>query len=525
MVMPENTNKIAAVLRFWYGSRLLVIAESVIIGLVTGFVVVGFRLLLNRNDRLRSAVYQKLAAGGAFYLVLWVLTLVVLGLFLGWMSAQRPMIRGSGIPQIKGALIRKMNLDWKTELPMKVVGGVLGIGAGLSLGREGPSVQIGAYIGKGVLSLARRPNVERKYLISSGAAAGLAAAFNAPLAGVLFALEELQKSFSPLLLACAMGASMAGDMVASHFFGLRPAFDFRFIQPLPIGLFPWIVLLGVVSAFLGDLFKRSLYAAQDLYAFLRIPLVARPIVPLLASVPLGFWLFDVTGGGHRLIEALTLRDTPLQILALLFGAKLLFTALSYGSGTAGGIFLPLLVCGALAGDAFGKIVALLGLAESGQVLNFMILGMAAFFTAVVKAPVTGAVLILEMSGNFNHLSGLVLACLSAYVAADLMGSKAVYDVLLTRILRVGGPKTEIRREGMTIVEVPVGYSSLIAHRFITSVEWPKHCLVVGLTRGEDELIPRGNTEILPGDTLAVLMEEDRVGEYKEGLIRLGENRT
>jgi len=523
--MRRNSNDITSVLRIWYGSRLLVIAESIFIGLVTGFVVVGFRLLLNRNDRLRSAIYQKLASGGVVHLLVWILILIAVGLLLGWMSAKRPMIRGSGIPQLKGALIRKMNLDWKSELPMKIVGGVLGIGAGLSLGREGPSVQMGAYVGKGVLSLARRPNVERKYLITSGAAAGLAAAFNAPLAGVIFALEELQKSFSPLLLACAMGASMAGDLVAAHFFGLRPAFDFRFIQPLPITMFPWIVFLGVASALLGDLFKRSLYAAQDINAFLRIPVVIRPILPLLVSIPLGFYLFDVTGGGHHLIEALTMRDTPLMVLALLFGAKLLFTALSYGSGTAGGIFLPLLVCGALAGNAFGKIVSLTGFAESGQVLNFTILGMAAFFTAVVKAPVTGAVLILEMSGNFNHLGGLVLACLSAYVAADLMGSKAVYDVLLTRILKAGTPAATNWREGMTIVEVPVGASSLIAHQFVKSVEWPKNCLVVGVTRGEEELIPRGNTEILPGDTLAVLMEERQVGEYKEGLIRMGENRT
>jgi H+/Cl- antiporter ClcA len=204
-----------------------------------------------------------------------------------------------------------------------------------------------------------------------------------------------------------------------------------------------VILLGVICAVLGDLFKRALYGSLNLYDRFRIPPVIRPLIPLLVSVPLGFFLFDVTGGGHGLIESLS-ADTEkrgLALIALLLAGKMLFTALCYGSGTAGGIFLPLLACGALTGDGLGKLLSMLGFAAEGQNLNFMILGMAAFFTGAVMAPVTAIVLILEMSGNFNHLGSLVLVSLSAFVTAELMASRPVYAVLLDRLLKrpMGSP--------------------------------------------------------------------------------------
>ncbi|MDR3167978.1 MAG: ClC family H(+)/Cl(-) exchange transporter, partial [Treponema sp.] len=379
-------------------------------------------------------IYQALPGLPAFLTLFWLLALVLTGLFLGWTMKKRPMIRGSGIPQIKGALLGQMKLDWAPELPLKLITGILGLGAGLSLGREGPSIQIGAYVGKGVLSIFRRPRREGQFLITGASAAGLAAAFNAPLAGVLFALEELQSSFSPLFLACAMGASMAATGVAGLFLGLRPIFDFRDIAVLPLRGGPWVVLLGIICGLLGDLFKRGIYLSQGLYDRLRILPVLRPVIPLLVSVPLGFLFFDITGGGHALIESLSMVERSLTIILLLLAGKMLFTALCYGSGTSGGIFLPLLACGALAGMGLGKIFVFADIIAPEQNLNFMILGMAAFFSGVVKAPVTGIILILEMSGNFDHLWSLVLVSLCAFVTADLIASRPIYTVLLERML-------------------------------------------------------------------------------------------
>lgn len=419
--------------RRWYHSRLAVILESVFIGFLAGLVVVLFRHLVGLADVWRRRLYGALFSLPLSRTLLWALCLAVVGLFLGWAARVRPMIRGSGIPQIKGVLKREMRFDWRTELPLKFITGVLGLGAGLSLGREGPSIQIGAYTGRVVLGFLRRPYRERRILITAASAAGLAAAFNAPLAGVLFVLEELNTGFTPLAIACSMGAAVAADAVAGFFFGFVPVFDFSNVGVLPLRVFPWIALLGICCGLLGVLFKKSLYLSQDLYAKFRVPLPLRPLVPLLVSVPLGFYFFDITGGGHGIIESLPEGGRTAVFVLLLLAMKIVFTALCYGSGTSGGIFLPLLACGALSGELLSLLLSRADFLSPGQNTAFIILGMAAFFTAAVNAPVTGIILILEMSGSFNHLFSLVLVCLSAFVTTALMGSRPVYDVLFERL--------------------------------------------------------------------------------------------
>jgi H+/Cl- antiporter ClcA len=432
--MVSPLEKIALPIQLGYRSRLAVIIESIVIGFVTGLIIVFFRVSLVRAEELRRCFYTFLAGAPFYWTLLWALALVLAGLFLGRAAKKRPMVKGSGIPQVKGYLTRRMVLEWAPELPLKLITGILGLGAGLSLGREGPSILIGAYVGLGILTLFRRPYAERKSLVSAAAAAGMAAAFNAPLAGVLFAIEELQCGFSALNIACAMGASMAAETVANFFFGLGPIFDFRYVDALGLSFLPWVVLLGVFCGLLGALFKRSLYCSLDLYDRLRVPLLVRPVLPLLVSVPLGFFFYDITGGGHSLIESLSREQPALGMIALLFLGKLLFTAFCYGSGTSGGIFLPFLSCGALTGAALGIFLNMTGFIETARNINFMILGMAGFFTAVVKAPVTGIVLILEMSGNFNQLGSLVLVSLSAFVTTEVISSGPVYAVLLERAL-------------------------------------------------------------------------------------------
>ena len=433
MLRPRE--KVPLFIRRWYASRLALVLESILIGLLTGLVVTLFRELLSRADEARRSLYELLASAPWQGTLLWCLALIPAGLFLGFCAKKFPMIRGSGIPQVKGAIDRLCTLNWLPELPLKFITGVLGLGLGLSLGREGPSIQIGAYMGKSVLTVFRRPFRERKYLITAASAAGVAAAFNAPLAGVMFVLEELHSGFSPGIIACAMGAAIAADAVAGYFFGIRPVFDFRHINALPLRTFHWIILLGVICGLLGDVFKRSLYLSQDMYTKFRVPETLRPVLPLLLSVPLGFYLFDATGGGHALIESLSHTGRALNMVVILLAVKMMFTAFCYGSGTSGGIFLPLLACGALTGHALGLVLYQYGFISQGQNLNFMILGMAGFFTGAVSAPVTGIVLILEMSGSFNHLSSLVAVCLSSFVTGLVINSHPVYEALLARFLK------------------------------------------------------------------------------------------
>ena len=513
--------EIPTAVKHWYNFRLVIFLESIAIGVLTGIVVVAFRYCLNQAYYLRKAVYSYLAAGEWWKVLIWVLIIIVSGLIIGMLIHRYPIIRGSGIPQIKGALLRQVKLNWFPEMLLKFFGGILGVGLGLSLGREGPSVQLGAYVGKGFFSLAKRPPLERKYLLTSGAAAGLTAAFNAPLAGVIFVLEELHKNFSSLLLLCSMAASVAANMVAGKFFGLKPVFQFHAIAVLPLKYYHFLLLFGIFCGLSGDVFKKGLYAFQDFYTRLKIPVVLRPVMALAASIPIGFFLIEATGGGHHLIESLFIAPRTLSFLLIVLAVKFLFTLFSYGSGAPGGIFLPLLVLGALIGKICGTLLFQWGWIEEQFVMNFLILGMAAFFTSVVRAPVTGAVLILEMSGTFNHFMGLIFICVVAYVITDIIKSRAVYDVLLDKLLLRNPQLLQGKRDKRVILEVPVMAGSVLENRELREVDWPDEVLIIGIARGEKELIPDGKTEIHGGDILHILSSEEDAVNNKRILLSLG----
>lgn len=514
----------SGILRDWYSFNLKLVIQGIIIGLLTGLVVVFYRLAINMGDKYRDIAYATLKSKSFMVIFLWFVLLVLVGLFLGYIIKLAPMSKGSGIPQIKGFLIHQVKLYWFRDIIAKFVGGVLALGFGLSLGREGPSVQIGAETGLGFSRLNKRLPVEEKFLVTAGASAGLAAAFNAPLAGVMFALEELHKYISPVLLMSAMAASVTADFVSRYFFGLGPIFQFKEMEVIPLSSYVYVIFLGIIIGFLGKLFNWVILFVQKNYSeSTSIREIFKPVIPLLISGVLGFTLPEVLGGGHYLIEDLSSGHIAVGLIFLLFIAKLIFTGISYGAGVPGGIFLPMLVLGALAGKGVGEILYGFDLISGQFVLNFMTLAMAAFFTAVVKAPITGTVLIMEMTGSFSHLLALITICLTSYITADLIGSKAIYELLLERMLDKNKNPSERngkKSKGKTILEVPVMGGSHVDEKKIKDVKWPESILIVSIRRGEDELIPDGNFLMFPGDCLVILVDNEEAPLVKEELLEM-----
>lgn len=501
--------------------RPVLFLKSLGVGLITGLIVVAFRILIHESVEWRHAILEGLKGKGPGPYLIWLGVLLGVGLLLGLAVKYFPHTRGSGIPEVKGVVLRQMEIKWFPEILVKFSAGLSAQALGMSLGREGPSIQLGAFVGEGMLQTSKRPDLERRFLISSGAAAGLAAAFQAPLAGVMFVLEEIHKTLSPMMLMCAMAASVVANMVAGQFFGLQPVFNFVDVDPLPLQFFPWIILMGILTAFCSELFKQSLYLGQRLYTACRIPKLFAPVAPLILSFFVGITLFDITGGGHEMIEALVDLDASLSFMFLLLGLKVLLTAFCYGSGTPGGIFLPLLLIGALIGHIFGLILFRMDLITSAQILNFMILGMAAMLTGVVGAPITGSILILEMAGNLNHLSGLLGICMVTYVVTDIIKSRPVYDVLLQRMVR-RNPDLLVEGGRKTLLEIPVCVNSDLDQSLVRDVSWPDGALVVSIHRAGSELIPNGSSELCFGDLITVLVDEPRVSEVTPLLLKLGE---
>ena len=419
-----------------FSLRLLL--EGLALGLGAGISISVFRYLLAGSEILRPVIYHNLrevlADGQWQWLALYILSFIIIAYLLKLIVAREPMCTGSGIPQIKGILQGDMSMRWFSVLWSKIIGGVLAIGAGMSLGREGPSVQIGACVGQGLSQTSRRTRFESRILMTAGAGAGLAAAFNAPLAGVIFGLEEMQKTISPALLLTGITASITAATVTEVVFGMSPVFSMGYLLPLPLNLFDVLVAAGIVIGLLGRLFNIALAYSLNTYSRLGLSGMKKPLVPLVLAGILGFVLPEILGGGNLLVDSLVVTNYTIGFLCLLFVGKFLFTMICFGSGVPGGIFLPMLVLGAAGGAVLAKLLVLAGLLPAMYYADIIVFGMAAYFSAVVKSPVTGSILILEMTGSFQHMLALLVVSLTAYVISDLTGGRPVYDELLDRAL-------------------------------------------------------------------------------------------
>ena len=414
---------------------IMLITEGLCVGLVGGFVVLLYRVALNfaGNWLLKSLSYIK---GNPLRCAVWFLVLAGLAWIVGRLVKWEPMISGSGIPQVEGEVSGRLSQNWRRVLPAKFAGGFLCMLGGLSLGREGPSIQLGAMAGQGISRALGRGKREEKFLMTCGASAGLSAAFHAPLAGMMFAVEEIHKTFSIPILLPVMTASVTADYIASHILGLDPVFHFQITEYLPQNYYWLLILLGILVGVSGVFYNWGMLKAQELYR--KIPLLketGRLLIAFLTAGVLGLVMPSVLGSGSGLIVSLTKGEMVLGMVVLTLVVKFLFSAVSFGSGAPGGIFFPLLILGALLGAVFAMTGAEFFGLDPVYINNFVLLGMTGFFTAIVRAPLTGIILLFEMSGSISQMLSLSIVSVTAYIVATLMRSEPIYDSLLKRILK------------------------------------------------------------------------------------------
>ena len=435
-----NENTMPGAFRALGNLKYRVILEGIVVGLLVGVVISVFRFTLSRMDMLRNVIVGLTdPEDGSFLAGLegyrWI-GFIILGIFaflVSYFVYREPYISGSGIPQIKGELMGRIKTDWLRVLLLKFFGGIMAIGSGLALGREGPSIQLGGMVGKGFSRLSGRLKSEERMLISAGAGAGLAAAFGAPLAGVVFVLEELRKDFDPKVLLSTMAASVTSEYVASFVFGLDPVFAvFAFSKPTLTDY--WMILiLGVLLGAIGVLYNKAIAFSQDLQSKIR-PAWLKAVIAC-GMVVLMAYLYPVClGSGHSLVEETGFGLHTSETIVLLLVVRFVYSVYSFGTGAPGGIFLPLLVLGALAGGAFTTLVSPLVGLPVGNEAFYVILGMAGLFAAIVRAPLTGIILISEMTGTLSSLLPLSLVALVSFLTAEALGGRPVYDQLLDRIL-------------------------------------------------------------------------------------------
>lgn len=560
--MVNTQTKVNRLLSSFNRLKWKMAGAGIAIGLVSGVLVVLYRFGIEYGTQFARWMYAQIRVT-PWLVVLWCAAAVAAALLIAWMIGREPMASGSGIPQTEGVVLSGLRMRWQTILPVRFVGGLLAGVFGLSMGREGPSIQIGACGAQFVshrLRRGRRDDMQEHYLVTAGAAAGLSAAFSAPLSGMMFALEGVHRSFSPAILLGATTASLTADVVSKYCFGLTPVLDFGEMPQMPIAQYVWVLPLGVIAGLVGVLMNRSLLGFQTLMG--RLPAMARPMVAIAVALPVGLFLPQVLGGGANLIalaehagggmgelsggslsgtaaaglsEAAAGFDSvqqaagvSLRLLLLIFVVKLLFTSTSFGAGTPGGIFMPILSVGALGGGICGLAACQFAHLPVQAVPLFAVCGMAGTLSASVKTPITSILLTVEMSGTLTHMLPVALAAFIGLLVSDLLKTKPIYSALLERYMRQHPHDPAAGTEGAHLpskvgrgmMEFPVELGSAAdAHR-VRDVAWPSGCLIVGLRRGENEIVPRGDTELRAGDYLIVLFSGEELPQVRKAMNAL-----
>jgi CIC family chloride channel protein len=344
---------------------------------------------------------------------------------------------GSGIPHVEAVIEGKLPAAPLLLLPIKFVGGLLAIGGGLALGREGPSVQMGANLAQFCASTFRLPTTDRIALFASGAGAGLAVAFNAPMAGSVFVLEELVRRFDIRIAIAALGASCSAIAVASLLLGQQPDFNVAELAVPSSWTGPIFGLLGILAGLAGVAYNRLIIKTCALFDGLtrwRPEFRALLIGALVGA--LAWFAPDMVGGGNEISQQVLVGGIGLAALPLIFAVRFVLGPLSYAAGTPGGLFAPILALGACLGLGFGLLCPQF-VADSGATpITFAIAGMAAFLTATVRAPVTGMILIFEMTGAFNQALPMLWASFAAMAVPTLMRNSPIYDSMKARTIGV-----------------------------------------------------------------------------------------
>lgn len=517
--------------------KYVLVLEGVLIGLITGALISVFRLMLTGADALRGRLAEY-ASSGIGAAVISAAVLIVLTIIISWLLGAEPDIAGSGIPQVEAELSGQKDMCWWRVIAAKMAGCALAIGGGLALGREGPSIQLGSMVGKGFARAGHRLLTEERLLITCGAGAGLSAAFGAPLAGAIFTLEELHKNFSAEVLLSTMAASAAAEFVAGNVFGLTPVFGFEVEHGLPLSHYWAVIIVGIAVGFFGILYNKTIAFMQDLFDRIgkdaarfagkslrrsafnltdahlntfgeKASRTGKLLVVFTLAYIMLFKCPHALGSGSFLVGEISRGEFTLTALAILLLIKFVFSTASFGSGSPGGIFLPLLVLGAVTGGLVCRILGLFGF-DQIYITELVIVAMAGYFSAIVRAPVTGVVLITEMTGNFTCLLPLVLTALIAYLIAEAFRIEPIYTQLFHRSQR--NTRTAQRRsrfltDRKTIVDAEVHIGSFMDGKSVMAFGLPVGTLIVSVVRDGVEIIPDGNTILRGGDQLEILMRE------------------
>jgi CIC family chloride channel protein len=429
--------------------QLFLVAVAIACGIGGAFAAIAFRILI----RLATAIFfgdrqdlDALLAGDwladpqdplalARALPWWVVLAIPAlgGLVVGPLVTLFPReAKGHGVPEVMEAVALRGGLMRGRTVVLRTLASALSIGSGGSVGREGPIVQIGAALGSFIGQVLSVPPRLLRTIVGCGAAAGIAATFNAPIAGALFAVEVIIGDFAVAQFSPIVIASVVATVLSRWLLGDHPSFQVPdYVLVAPFELVPY-ALLGVAAGLVGIAFMSSLYRAEDAFERLRVPAWLKPAIGGLLVGAIGIALPQVLGVGYGTITPALQGTLAPSLLAALLVAKLVATSLTVGSGGSGGVFSASLFLGAMTGGVLGDAVHALFPESSGGAGAYALVGMGALVAATTHAPITAIVMIFEMTQSISIIPPLMAACVISTLVATRLSRESIYTMKLAR---------------------------------------------------------------------------------------------
>ncbi len=508
-----------------YGAQI--VSVGALTGLFAGLVVTLYNVLASMAEEFSRGYYDFFREHPAFIPLLFA-ALFVGAIVIGGVLKFIPMIRGSGIPQTEGATRGLIRFKWYQVLTGMFACSLFTIFMGMSAGSEGPSIQIGGACGYGMSNMLRRGDLVRRYQITGGACAGLAVAFNAPLTGMAFAFEEAHKRFTPEVFVCSFSSVIVAIITRNL---LRPAMGlatgstfttYAFTSP-DMFSYLYVILAAFICALAGVGFYFLVFRAKKLFSKITFWRgTGKMLIPFMLAGAFGLITVNVMGGGHEFIESLgslshgveSVFSSPLWATLLIeIVLKFIVSIANMGAGVPCGVFIPMLAIGAGMGALLSLMCIQMGMDPAYSDALIMIC-MATFFTTVVKAPITGIVMVVELTWSFTFLLPVVIGAAIGYLVGDIFRTEPIYDKLLDGIL-------EEQRRGEKRVSLTatlrVKAGAPADGRSVRNILWPSDILVTTLERGSLTIVPDGETVLKEGDIIFVKGETANSEEYLKNL--------
>jgi len=485
---------------------------GIIVGIIVGFFNFALRFLSSSSVSIYSFVQNN-----PLFMPLLFLGLVAFALLMNFIHKNTPAVRGGGMPQTIAMCKGQVKYKWYKVLWSNIVCSFSSFFCGLPVGAEGPSMFVGASAADGAHKTLKLRPYTKQYLVSAGASAGLSATFNAPLAGIIFTIEKVHRKFSPLLLfvvcIAVVFSTITINLISSFWGGAKTFFDFPFLADIPFEYFWMLALIGLGIGLCAVGFQLLLVKTQK---FLdtktkHFPYWLRLLLAFVLTGVCGLLILDSLTGGHALIEKIANLDFAITALLVLLAVKLFLITICYNSGATGGLFVPSLCIGALAGGIFGHLLMLCGL-PSDFYSTIVCISMLSFLAGTTHAPISSLVLLIEITGFSGNLLAAGTTIIISFMVCLVLRRKSLYEEQVDRLVLNSGfseDETSLSK-AFTISE-----NSILIDKRVSDVFLPQTVDISSIKRENKTIVSSAETRFKAGDEIKFIYQKNNKEEIEE----------